>query len=1058
MKFFTIHLALSLLSISLYAQRAALPSNVATPTAASLGVYGDVGVNFFTGSPNISVSLHELKEGGISVPVDLAYSTSLVKPNLHPGWTGLGWSLGCLSQITRIQHDMPDERTSASNTVFKNAGFFRSSAKLTRGDWYSNAVLKYYSQDKDMSDAYRYELEADEFVFNLPGGYSGRFQWGYDRQWHVFCDVDVKVEFDSTTNISTTGFCKPSEFRKSITDISQLTSGVHYSDRYFNKFTLITPDGTRYAFGGKDATEYSNQFHFQNSSPVVPTTWYLTSILTIYGKHIEYYYHEGPLICSLFRYSTASTTDINDNIPSNDGSQTCSGTSSIIDSPMGFLNFPVYLDSIKSTSQTIVFEHSNSTELRYQEGDIRLNNGDDPYDGNYVFLNKDGNPIDMPLKLQWHKLDRVKIKYANNQLLKQFDFSYTNSATTRLKLLSIQEKDKNGIVRSPYVFTYRPSTFLPYCSERADHWGFNNAYDPTRRWNTPDQYVDLYISSKEPDSTGVYFQSELLSTLQYPTLGYTLFEFEPHTYSKIINKDRLSFTTLSRDKFAGGARIKRISSYANNSATPLVKEYIYRNNYAGQSNISSLPSSGVLGGLHQYVLKNFTGVASDGAKYKYNLFSTGSVLPAASNAQGSHIGYTEVVELVNGKGYTKYTFTNYDTQEGNAYPHMDESAIFNTDGDRTVYAPNSSKVMERGKIKKMETFTTDNKKVKQVDYEYMRSSSSFLRGVEFSNISLCFNLMVFKTNDYIDFVTAYKIYEYAYLLASETQTIYPTDDPGNELKTLVQSTYYEYNLDRKLVKATITKRSDGSRIVAYNAYPFDYTSSTADPLNVNLEMMSSDSVHAINALVKQEILKLDSNGVTTIVGGKISRYGSNYLPMYSYQLESTAPISRDNYVNQDNHPPEGYLTLLPDNLPYKKNEDMLYDGNGNLIQYNKVDNVVTSYVYGYNNTLPVAEVTGASYDQVKNAAIAAGFAINDLNTTSLTDAQLRGKLQLLKSKLPQGTQMIAYTFNPTLGATSATDTNNVTTYFEYDSFGKLQNVRDKDGNIVKNYFYHYGIK
>jgi len=56
---------------------------------------------------------------------------------------------------------------------------------------------------------------------------------------------------------------------------------------------------------------------------------------------------------------------------------------------------------------------------------------------------------------------------------------------------------------------------------------------------------------------------------------------------------------------------------------------------------------------------------------------------------------------------------------------------------------------------------------------------------------------------------------------------------------------------------------------------------------------------------------------------------------------------------------------------------------------------------------------------------------------------------------PIGSQMTTYTFNPLVGVTSITDAKNEITYYEYDALQRLTNIKDKDGNIVKNITYHY---
>jgi YD repeat-containing protein len=39
--------------------------------------------------------------------------------------------------------------------------------------------------------------------------------------------------------------------------------------------------------------------------------------------------------------------------------------------------------------------------------------------------------------------------------------------------------------------------------------------------------------------------------------------------------------------------------------------------------------------------------------------------------------------------------------------------------------------------------------------------------------------------------------------------------------------------------------------------------------------------------------------------------------------------------------------------------------------------------------------------------------------------------------------------------TSATDAKGMTTYYEYDGYQRLMNIKDQQGNIIKQIDYHY---
>src|SRR6267142_4085948 len=64
----------------------------ASPNVAALGKFGDYPVSYFTGVPDISIPIFEVKSGGLSVPITLSYHASGIKPTDVASWVGLGWA------------------------------------------------------------------------------------------------------------------------------------------------------------------------------------------------------------------------------------------------------------------------------------------------------------------------------------------------------------------------------------------------------------------------------------------------------------------------------------------------------------------------------------------------------------------------------------------------------------------------------------------------------------------------------------------------------------------------------------------------------------------------------------------------------------------------------------------------------------------------------------------------------------------------------------------------------------------------------------------------------
>src|SRR6187402_2739427 len=84
--------------------------SIASPTAASLGKYGDIPVGYHTGVPDISIPLYTVTAGSLKLPIGLSYHASGLKVQEPSSWVGAGWTLNAGGAITRTVVGAPDDR------------------------------------------------------------------------------------------------------------------------------------------------------------------------------------------------------------------------------------------------------------------------------------------------------------------------------------------------------------------------------------------------------------------------------------------------------------------------------------------------------------------------------------------------------------------------------------------------------------------------------------------------------------------------------------------------------------------------------------------------------------------------------------------------------------------------------------------------------------------------------------------------------------------------------------------------------------------------------------
>ena len=1032
------------------------PTNIQSPNAASLGLYGEVPVSLFTGIPEISIPLFTAPDKYKGFSIGLSYHAGGVRPDQHSGWVGTNWSLMAGGCITRVVKGFCDElRSDVQSGYYYNAPYLSTpnmSCTTCNNQQCSNNTdsLKYYHYDT-------FDTEPDEFSFNF-GEYSGKFYFDRHSKIVVKCNKPVKI------------ICN----NQSLTVPDELKKGRPTSWIYFiSGFSILTENGDKYEFGGNTSTmEYSMEFWNQLYNQWTANAWYLRRITYTNGKTIDFNYERGDFINQMYFSYYASTESvsgiqnqfdhtleviantiaglfISDPNISINGQTGCSQSGSSFgvkdDHYEGELISPIYLKSIVANDFSLEFTTNITNELKCNDAlynyktqkiidpivaqygsNITWGTGILPYIG--VIPRSSNYGADINAGLKWRKLDLVTIYDNNKNTINSYTITYNNNSNERLFLNTITGQDGKN-----YSFEYNNKELLPpYLADKNDHWGFFNN-------NTPQTFGHNYYASKESDPTVIKYGS--LKSITYPTGGKSEFAFEANQYSSQVKLKRWEgIDPTGSNKIAGGLRVASIKNYSPAGLLLSSKEYYYNKNLSF-SNTTGV-SSGVLGGQVQYLFENYNVNVDCSGTRSLTVFSTQSVLPLCSNSKGSHIGYSEVVEKLNDGSYTRYKFSNFD----NGY--LDEKYDLSLQDNYSQYQPYNSKEQERGNLLSKEIYNVSGNIQQTEVNSYVKSNSNYLTCLYGKRASVCPSVSGIS---YVSEATQYRVYTYSMLLGSKKEITY------NNADSLVTETKFKYDSNYPIVVNQTEKDSHGDSITTVYTYPFHVvdqyyapapgTSSSAGSRVISTTLatncISMKSLNFLNSPVEILIYKN-----MNVIGGKLFYYGmhgtSNYLPDSIYSIETSSPLSTFCRYSTPTFPQyiiDGRYEKSP-SLSYK------YDSKSNITQITGKDGISSTYLWSYNYQYPIAEIKNATYAQVSNAL---GV---DPATIAVSTTPDMSKINGLRTALPNAF-VTTYTYKPLVGMTSKTDPRGIITHYLYDSFGRLGLAKDNNLNIIGLYRYAY---
>lgn len=261
--------------------------------------------------------------------------------------------------------------------------------------------------------------------------------------------------------------------------------------------------------------------------------------------------------------------------------------------------------------------------------------------------------------------------------------------------------------------------------------------------------------------------------------------------------------------------------------------------------------------------------------------------------------------------------------------------------------------------------------------------------------------------------------------------------------SMTTTTNFSYSSRMRQLIRTEQTVNNGKTIITKIKYPADYSGTD----NSN-GLMSLAGANIWTPVVETQIWQKSSSTDSSILKGVVTDYDKTYYkPNKKYFLFNVSPFAT---LNNETHDEDagGFNTLLSDTR-YSEKMRMSYDKRGNVMEVitDSGMNVPTSYVWGYYGLYPVAKVVGARFSSVVSQIDTAAIqSITDDSLLRVALAPLRGI---------SGAQATIYTYAPFVGMTSTTDINGRTSYFEYDNYNRLLNIRDINKYVLKSYAYQY---
>ena len=650
-------------------------------------------------------------------------------------------------------------------------------------------------------------------------------------------------------------------------------------------------------------------------------------------------------------------------------------------------------------------------------------------------------------------------------LIKKYTLSYvyqqrSGSSDVVMFLEKVSLVTTDNTVLGSYHLVYNNTQPLPAANSKAkDFWGYYNgqtqnttlipAFPFTVKVYSPQEQT-FNVGGGNREVNALASQAWILEKITFPAGGYTHFIYENNQYQDSDGQH-----------LAGGLRIKQIIS-DDNAASTLTKTYKYGSGESGNGTIRSL------------AYKNYSTVQqikhpsfdSKDPEYFYSVRTFSSAHTYAINAhEGSTVTYPIVTEYqdngtgANGMPSNGMPSNGMPSNGKTMYSFKDDAS------DDLITIPSHGKSAQRnrywnrGQLLSKVIYGADGKK----KYEQINAYSTLESGLSPTIGYLIGQSENALTGSFIDsqgciqngnsFNPILPI-TWNYGLVKQTSSIenyYDHVDVTKFTTKKSETAYSATHYQPTEIKAYVSNSIILGKLLWY---PQDFTviPTTATVTGEVNALRSLQQANVLNTVIEEIDYRKDllapappNAPYLTITGGKFMTFdvatatGSTVENAIVPKTVSLTECVWNTFLNADNtinftpasglFNPSTNTSTIPRNVNHKTRIYFdTYDADGNLTTFHQSDGAITKY----------------TYTTTSNDGLSFAYPTSEIQNYVLPN--------------PLGLKALTTNFSftiPLLGMDSMTDQSGLKTYFEYDTFSRLLQIKDHNSKIVKKYQYQY---